>query len=204
MPLEIKYKNLWGSAAEGGIDQQRADLFKFQIVLPGALAAKWEPDIQFAVSKFPFPEAKVETIPVKYLQQVNKVIGADQALQDIEVPVRYAFNKNTAETLWRWFYAISNPRTGGVGLTTAVKARGTFSWLVPNMAVHLSPGQAENENAAVLKEGGRWTLEGCLISGLKMTDADMEATGTSSLVNMNFMLSIDRVYPEKLSTLRVS
>jgi hypothetical protein len=39
-------------------------------------------------------------------------------------------------------------------------------------------------------------LEGCMVSGLKPTDADMKTGNT--LVNLAFSLTIDRYYPKDL------
>jgi hypothetical protein len=191
----MNFKNLWGSQ-DSGIDQQRADLFKVQIHLPtralGGVSA-WANDVEFAISKFPFPDRKREAIPTKFLNQTNFQLGADVAANPIEIPVRYAFNQQTHQLLERWHQLTSNSRTGGVALTSAVKARGEFWWLIPNMPEQERIGEVESDNT--LRVAQRYALEGCLILGLKPSDADMTASGDAALVSLQFTLQVDRYYP---------
>src|SRR3954470_11734403 len=144
----MQFKNLWGSQ-DSGIDQQRADLFKVQIHLPRTLGGvtNWSNDVEFAVTKFPFPDRKRGVIPTKYLNQTNFQLGADEATGPIEIPVRYAFNQQTHQLLERWHWLTSNPRTGGVALTSAVKCRGEFWWLIPNMTEQQAVGQTPSDTA---------------------------------------------------------
>jgi hypothetical protein len=201
--MSMKTRNTWGSSigsdAQGvGIDQQRSDLFRVSLTLPSRLggAGQWDENVQFAVEAFPFPEYKVQTFDTKYLNQTNHQIGADNANSPIVVPVRYAFSQQTAALLYKWMYLISNPLSGGVGLTSAVKCNGLFSWLVPNMTRQFSDANSltGSDGSDVLAIGLRYKLEGCFISGLKPTDADMK-TGNSG-VNLSFDLHIDRYYPD--------
>lgn len=197
----MNYRNLWGSQGSG-IDQQRADLFKLQINLPtSALGGitSWSNDVEFAVTRFPFPDRKRDVIPTKYLNQTNFQLGPDQPVGPIEIPVRYAFNQATAQLLEKWSYLTSNPRTGGVGLTSGLKAKGVFWWLIPNMAEQIQLGQTDSDSA--MKIGLQYTLEGCLITGLKPSGADMTATGEAALVNLDFTLQIDRYYPVNINNM---
>jgi len=196
-------KNTWGSnstAGGTGIDQQRADLFKISLTLPQGIggAGAWDEQVQFAVEGFPFPENKVQGFDTKYLNQTNHQIGADQSTSEITVPVRYAFSQQTAQVLYKWQYTISNPTTGGVGLASAVKCNGEFRWLVPDMTKQIANasqfGAASSDvSYDVLKTGLVYKLEGCFITGLKPTDADMKTGNTP--VNLAFTLMIDRYYP---------
>lgn len=195
--MRIKYKNEWG--AEGSnLDQQRADLFRVSLNIPNGGVGVWSNAVEFAIEKFPFPETKVETFATKYMQQVNHQVGGDVATAPIEIPVRYAFAAPTAQALYRWQYMVSNPRTGGVALTSAIKCGGRFQWLVPDMAKASNPDSADQD---VLKVGLEYTLEGCIILGLKPTDGDM-TTGNQP-VNLMFSLSIDRYYPTNISNMIV-
>jgi hypothetical protein len=191
---KMQYKNLWGSQ-NSGFDQQRADLFKVQIHLPSILGGvtNWSNDVEFAVTRFPFPERKREVIGIKYLNLTNYVLGPDTPVGPIEIPVRYAFNQATAQLLEKWHQLTSNPHTGGVAQTTLVKAQGEFWWLVPNMADQERIPQAETGTA--MRPGLVYKLEGCLITGLKPSNADMSATGDSALVMLDFTLNVDRYYP---------
>lgn len=197
---KMNTKNTWGSAAtQGGtgIDQQRADLFRISLTLPPSLGGNgvWDEQVQFAVESFPFPEMKVQTFDTKYLNQTNHQIGADNANSEISIPVRYAFSQQTAQILYRWMYLISNPVTGGTGLTSAVKCNGEFRWLVPDMAKQIANANSLGGSDAsdTLKTGLIYKLEGCFITGLKPTDADMKSANTA--VNLGFTLMVDRYYP---------
>ena len=193
-------KNTWGSAPSSGgtgIDQQRVDLFRVSLTLPDALGGVgvWDEHIQFAVEQFPFPDNKIQTFDTKFLNQTNHQIGADAANSPIDIPVRYAFSQMTAKVLYQWLYLISNPVTGGSGLTSAVKANGEFRWLIPDMekqrANAIALGGADGTD--LLKTGLVYKLEGCFISGLKPTNANM-TTGNGP-VNLDFNLHVDRYYP---------
>jgi len=191
------YKNLWGTANQG-FDQQRADLFEVEIILPAACGgvSAWNNHVKFAVQKFPFPDRKSDTIPVKYMNQTNHVLGADAPTGPIEIPVRYAFNQETHRRLEMWKCLCSNPRSGGVALTSFAKAMGEFRWLIPDMRAQ----QNFDEKMAFIK-GQEYTLEGILITGLKPGGADMAATGDASLVNLEFTLQVDRYYPKDLDNM---
>jgi hypothetical protein len=196
-------KNTWGSTVTGGdgkgYDQQRVDLFRISLVLPsipgGGGLGVWDDSVQFAIQSFPFPEMKVQTFPTKYLQQTNHQLGGDEATAPTVIPVRYAFSQKTAQTLYKWQYLISNPVTGGVGLTTACKCNGEFVWLVPNMGKQRTDAAAlgGEPSSQAMTEGLVYKLEGCLITGLKPMDADM--TQGNSGVTLSFSLHIDRYFP---------
>jgi hypothetical protein len=205
MGNRIKFKNTFGSQ-DARLDLQRGDLFKFKIQLPAALNMKWENEVEFAVENFPFPARTKETIPIKYLQQTNHQIGADAATASVAVLVRYAFSTQTAKALESWFWLISNPLTGGVGLTSQVKAKGYFIWMVPNMARQIADltqtSNSTTEAQDVMKPGLIYALEGVWPSGLKPSDADMKTGNTT--VHMEFTLMIDRYYPESLDKMLVT
>jgi hypothetical protein len=193
---QMKFNNTFGAVADGvGIDLQRSDLWKVQLFLPRALNVSWESHVEFLLEKFPFPPREREMIEVKYMQQTNWLIGKDTATTPIEIPVRYAFAVPVAQALERWFSMVGNQVTGGVGLTSACKCMGQMSWYVPNMAqqvatIGIAPSQNIGDNA--MDEGLVYALEGCIIKGLKFSDADMT---TSGHVNMLFSLQIDRYFP---------
>jgi hypothetical protein len=203
----MNFKNTFGSATSaGGIDLQRVDLWRVNLVLPqiaGTILANnvWANEVQFALEKFPFPERAREMIEVKYMQQTNYLIGKDMATPAIEVPVRYAFQALTAQVLEQWNYLCANPQTGGIGLTSAVKAKGTMQWYVPDMSQQAA-GIAANPSATdnILEPGLYYVLEGCIIKGLRFTDADMTQ---SAAVNLLFSLQIDRYYPADVTDMQV-
>jgi hypothetical protein len=169
------------------------------MALPDALVLNgfgtWYNDVEFAVEKFPFPERKRETIPFKYLNQTNHLLGAETATAPITITIRYAFNQATAQLLERWNYLTSHPLTGGVGLTSQVKARGEFIWLIPNMVVQKNV-ESTSPSDDTLVPGLIYVLEGCMVTGLKWSDADM-TVGTET-AKLMFDLSIDRYYPKDL------
>jgi len=205
MGTRIQFKNTFGSQ-DARLDLQRADLFKFKIQLPAALNLKWENEVEFAVEKFPFPARGRDSIQTKYLQQTNHQIGGDQATSEIQVDVRYAFSAQTAKALESWFWLVANPLTGGVGLTSQVKAKGQFIWLVPNMARQIADlnqsSNATTQALDVLKPGLIYALEGVWPKALKPSNADM-TTGNAT-VNMEFTIQIDRYYPESLEKMLVT
>lgn len=191
----INFRNTFG-AQDSRLDLQRSDLWKVTLSLPQVLNANWTENVEFALEKFPFPDRRRETIPVKYMHMTNHLMGADAATGPVEIPVRYAFAQRTAETLERWFQLCANQRTGGVGLTSQVKAKGYMRWLVPNMQKQVQdlrgvavPGES------TMMEGLTYELEGCFPVGLKFSDGDMTA---NSFVTLNFSLSVDRYYPVNL------
>lgn len=190
----MNFKNTFGAAADaGGIDLQRVDLWKVTLMLPQALGIDWKENVEFALEKFPFPERARDMVAVKYMQQTNHVIGGDAATPPVEIPVRYAFAQRTAEALEKWNYLVANPQTGGVGLTTACKSKGYMRWMVPNMQKQIQDirrNAVPGENT--MDEGLTYVLEGCIIRGLKFTDADMTQSGVANLL---FNLQIDRYYP---------
>lgn len=191
--IPIPTKNMWG-AARSNVDQQRSDLFVVSLNFPPALgvgsANVWDAECAFAVEQFPFPDRDREMIGVKYLNQTNFQIGADTAPGPIAIMVRHAFNRRTAELLEQWHWLTSNPQTGGVALTSAVKADGHFYWLVPDMARQFNVRDVSATPA--LARGSAYYLEGCLVKNLKPSDANMAQTG---LVTLTFSLQIDRYYP---------
>lgn len=193
------YKNTWGST-ESGIDQQRADMFRVSVVLPPQLrdgANVWDNDVAWAIEKFPFPDRDVEAVPVKYLQQTNYQIGADTASEAVEMTVKYAFNARTATLLERWKWLVSNPKTGGAGLSSAIKTTGYFYWLVPNTAVLGNEDAAERDSYLLLRA---YELQGCWLKSLKTSDADM--TQGNGVVTIQFRMQIDRYHPVTPSDLQ--
>ena len=197
----INFKNQWGSAGSG-IDQQRSDLFYVLLTFPAILrgaqgASLWDQECGFAIQEFPFPDRSRETMPVKYLQQTNHLIGADSQSGSVDMTVRYAFNKRTAELLERWNWLTSNPVTGGVGLSTAVKTNGYFYWLIPNMEKIANVEDLTETDT--MKFGAKYRLEGCWVRNLKPSTANM--TSTNEGVTLQFSLQIDRYYPERVTDL---
>ncbi len=201
----MNFKNLFGSATKSdGLDLQRVDLWKVTLTLPDAVKIKWTDEVEFALEKFPFPERSREMIAVKYMQQTNHVIGGDTPTPQIEVPVRYAFSAQTAEALEKWFWLVSNPRTGSVGLTTELKSNGYMRWMVPSKNVSPFEGSgAESVSSAstanILTDGLTYVLEGVIIKGLKYGDADMTQSG---IVNLMLTLQIDRWYAEDVNNMK--
>jgi hypothetical protein len=194
----MNFHNTFGAAATAqGIDLQRIDLWKVTLMLPQALGMDWKENVEFALEKFPFPERTREMTAVKYMQQTNYLIGGDTATPAVEIPVRYAFQQQTAEALEKWNFLCANPLTGGVGLTSACKCKGYMSWIVPNMQKQIQDirGNAlPGENT--MDQGLVYVLEGCIIKGLKFTDADMTQSG---YVNLLFSLQMDRYYPANIN-----
>ena len=199
----MKFKNTFGASFEAdGIDLQRVDLWMVSIKLPQVLGITWEENVDFALEKFPFPDRSREMIEVKYMQQTNFVVGRDTPTAAIEIPVRYAFEQRTAEALEKWNYLVANPLTGGVGLTSRCKAKGYMRWMVPNMQKQIQDirGNAQpGENT--MMDGLTYVLEGCIIRGLRFTDADMTQSG---YVNLLFSLQVDRYYPENVGNMKVT
>jgi hypothetical protein len=198
--MKIGFKNTFGAQSSAtSLDVQRVDLWKVNISLPQILGFQWMDDVSFLLEKFPFPTREREMVEIKYMQQTNFIIGKDAPTPAVEVPVRYAFNTRAAEALEKWYWLVSNPMTGGVGLTSQVKAKGWMSWYTPNMQRMIQDirGNAQpSENS--LDRGLTYVLEGCIIKGLKFVDADMTASG---YVNLLFGLQIDRLYPEDVNNM---
>jgi hypothetical protein len=191
---KMNFNNTFGAISDANaIDLQRSDLWKVDIVLPQVLNANWNDNVQFLLEKFPFPTREREMIEVKYMQQTNFIIGKDTPTNAIEIPVRYAFGVKVVEALEKWNWLVANPITGGIGLTSQCKAKGSMRWVVPNMQNQvnaLSNNVAAGENT--MDDGLVYNLEGCIIKGLKYSDADMTQSG---YVNIMFNLQIDRYYP---------
>jgi hypothetical protein len=190
------FKNTFGAQATN-MDLQRQDLFQFTINLPTALVKamglSWVENVQFAVEKFPFPERSVEVIGVKYMQQTNFLIGGDTATPAVEIPIRYPFAQQVAQVLEKWFWMVRNPKTGGVGLTSAVKSDGLFTWIVPAESLQVNDIQnVPTTSTTAMASGLTYYLEGCVIKGFKFSDADMT---TSGKVDCQMSLQIDRYYP---------
>jgi len=194
----MKFKNLWG-AAQGGVDPQRPDLFRVTLVLPPPLTVGlWDEHCQFAIEKWPFPDRAAESVPIKYMQQVNKLIGGDVVTPPIDVTVRYAFTARTLEILERWFILTRNYKTGAVALTTQIKSNGYFEWLIPNRSGTPLDQVAEDES---MEAGATYFLEGVWIKNFKPSDADMNIA--NGYVTATFTLEIDRYYPMNPSNLYV-
>jgi len=197
----MNFNNTFGSQ-NSNLDLQRVDLWKVTLALPAVLGIDWTENVEFALEKFPFPERSREMIQVKYMQQTNFLIGGDTPTPAIEIPVRYAFGQRTAEALEKWYWLVANPLTGGVGLTTQVKSKGIMRWQVPNMpqlVADINSGAKSSQNT--LQEGLTYALEGCIIKGLRFTDADMTQSGA---VNLLFSLQVDRYYPLDINAMQVS
>jgi hypothetical protein len=199
----MNFNNTFG-AQNSNLDLQRVDLWKVTLELPSVLggSSAWNENVEFALEKFPFPERSREMIQIKYMQQTNYLIGGDTPTPAIEIPVRYAFAQRTAEILEKWFWLVSNPLTGGVGLTTQVKGKGIMRWQVPNMAqliADMNSGAQSSQNT--MNEGLIYALEGCIIKGLRFADADMTQSGA---VNLLFNLQIDRYYPLNVNDMQVA
>lgn len=199
--MKLKNKNAWGSASSN-LDSQRRDLFRVTIDLPPALggAGSWSNDIEFAIQDWPFPERRRQRFETKYLNQTNFQLGADQPLNEIDVTVRYAFNQPTIQLLEKWNYLTSNPRTGGVAVTSAIKAKGYFIWLRPNMSAQVNVASTRPDDATLVP-GAIYVLEGCFITGLTPVGGD-HTVGNEG-VTYQFNLSIDRAYPEDINRLVV-
>lgn len=197
----VNFKNQWG-AVGSGLDQQRSDLFYVQILFPKILsdiagASLWDQEVAFALQEFPFPDRSQEVMAIKYLNQTNNAPGADSQMGAIDMTVRYAFNKRTAELLERWKWLISNPVNGGAGLSSAVKSRGYFYWLIPNMEKLRDVTDTSVTDAFTL--GARYALEGVWIRNLKLSNANM--TESNQGVTLSLSLQIDRYYPERVTDL---
>jgi len=198
----MNFKNTFGAATDAeGIDLQRVDLWKVNLTFPTGVGIKWTDEVEFALEKFPFPERAREMIEVKYMQQTNYLIGKDMPTPAIEIPVRYAFQALTAEALEKWYYLVSNPQTGGVGLTSSLKAKGWLQWLVPDMDRQRQDLVRNPPVTNSLGSGLKYVLEGCIIKGLRFTDADMTQSG---YVNLLFGLQIDRYYPVDVANMKVA
>jgi len=208
--MKIGFNNTFGSQTSAtSLDLQRVDLWVVNISLPPVLGYNWADTVQFLLEKFPFPNREREMIEVKYFGQTNWQIGKDAPTGAVEIPVRYAFNTLAAQALEQWYWLVGNPLTGGVGLTSQVKAMGTMTWYTPNMQAQVA-GISGTTNAGAnstsvgatsngaLSAGLAYTLEGCMIKGLKFTDGDMTGNG---YVNLMFSLSIDRYYPVNISAM---
>lgn len=194
------FKNTFGSQ-NSRMDLQRQDLFKFTINLPAALGLDWTENVEFAVEKFPFPERSIEVIGVKYMQQTNFLIGGDTPTPAIEIPIRYAFGQLTAQALEKWTWLVRNPLTGGVGLTSAVKTNGYFTWIVPNQVAQQADIRGTpTTSQSTMQPGLVYSLEGCLPKGLKFSDADMT---TSGKVDCQLTLQVDRYYPSNIDSMIV-
>lgn len=203
--MSIKTKNVWGTrAGDLSYDLQRSDLFQILINLPDAITGgTWSDSIQMAVTKFPFPARERSMIEVKYLNQTNFILGAENALGSIEIPVRYAFEIQTAALLEKWNWLTSDPN-GGVGRTSSMKTTGQFNWLVPSVAPNAGAldsdfRQSDTTTAWEMKPGGSYFLEGILIKSLQPTEANMDSR--DSLVMLNLVLQVDRYFPAKASDL---
>jgi hypothetical protein len=97
---------------------------------------------------------------------------------------------------------VANPRTGGVGLTSEVKSKGYFVYLVPNMARQAADLQAGAQSSQdTLKAGLKWVLEGVWPKSFKMTDADMSTGNAVSMCLVTF--AIDRYYPDNINRMIV-
>jgi len=199
--MKLGFNNTFGSQTSAtSLDLQRVDLWVVNINLPAVLGYNWADTVQFLLEKFPFPNRERENIEVKYMQQTNWLIGKDAPTGAVEIPVRYAFNSLAAQALEQWHWLTANPLTGGIGLTSQVKAMGTMTWYTPNMAAQVAGIQSNigSTSTHIINAGGAltpglaYTLEGCMIKGLKYTDGDMTANG---FVNLIFGLQIDRFYP---------
>ena len=198
----MNFKNTFGSSTDAeGVDLQRVDLWKVTLTFPTGVGIKWTDEVEFALEKFPFPERSREMIEVKYMQQTNFLIGKDMPTPAIEIPVRYAFQALTAEALEKWYYLVSNPQTGGVGLTSSLKAKGVMRWMVPDMDRQRQDLVKNPPVSNALGTGLQYALEGCIIKGLRFTDADMTQSG---YVNLLFSLQLDRYYPVDIANMKVS
>lgn len=199
--MRMNFKNTFGSQ-DSRLDLQRVDLWKVTLQLPQALGLSWAENVEFALQNFPFPDRSREMTAVKYMQQTNHLLGGDVPTAAVDIQVRYAFAQRTAEALEKWFQLCANQRTGGVGLTSQVKAKGYMRWLVPNMQKQIQDIRGiavPGENT--LNEGLTYELEGCIIKGLKFTDADMTQSGP---VNLLFSLQIDRYYPVNMDQMVIN
>lgn len=189
------FNNTFGAAASAnGLDLQRSDLWKVTIATPASVggANGWANNVEFLLEKFPFPERSREMIEVKYMQQTNFLIGKDTPTPAIEIPVRYAFSTQVVTMLESWNYLCANPETGGVGLTTQCKGTGLMRWVVPNMHNQINDVGGGNPSTSTMDDGLVYQLEGCIIKGLKFSDADQTQSG---FVNVLFSLQMDRYYP---------
>lgn len=207
MPV-AKYKNVWGTRATDGnsYDLQRSDLFELHINLPEVLGgvANWDNTIKMTVTKFPFPARERSMIEVKYLNQTNFILGAENALGTIEIPVRYAFENETAVLLEKWHWMTSDPN-GGVGRTSSMKTTGVFNWLVPSLTPKLGVlesnlRETDADTVWEMKPGGKYFLEGILVKNLSPTEANMDSR--DQLVMLNLTLSVDRYFPARASDLK--
>ena len=200
---KMKFNNTFGAiASANGFDLQRNDLWKVSIILPQVLGVTWRDNVEFLLEKFPFPTRERDMIEIKYMQQTNFMIGRDVPTPSIEIPVRFAFGVQVAEALEKWYWLVANPRTGGVGLTTRCKAKGFMRWIVPNMQRQVQDIRGNADPAEnTMDEGLTYVLEGCIIKGLRFSDADMTQSG---FVNLLFTLQIDRYYPENVNKMVVN
>jgi hypothetical protein len=199
----IQAKNPWGAQGTG-LDPLRPDLFRIDLAIPPAVLGGgvnlWEATVSFAVQSFPFPERVRQMIPVKWLNQTNFVVGADEPLPPVDLIVRNAFNVQTAEILERWHQLTSNSQNGGVAITSQVKTNGFFYFLIPNPTVAANPTDTSD---GALQDGPAYYLEGVLIRGLKIENtADM--TVGNEYVRLALNLQIDRYYPTDPANLTVA
>ena len=204
------YKNTWGTP-QSNIDQQRADLFYVALNYPSIIQVSgvsgsggstvWDQFITWTIEKFPFPEREVEAVAIKHGQQTNFQIGGDKEMGAIDISFRYAFNQRTAELLESWFWLISNPQTGGVGIASHVKTNGTFYWLVPDMNVQANVTNTA-ANQSIFVAGGAYYLEGVWLKKLKPSEASV--TEGNKFVTLEGTLQIDRYYPINPANLTVT
>jgi len=188
--MGLKFRNTWGSQGSN-LDQQRGDLFRVVVNLPnlgtGTGNNYWNENVEFAVSKFPFPTRSRQLVPVKYMNQTNMQLGADAETGTVEMTVRYAFTRQTAAVLERWHWLTSHPN-GSVARTSAIKTDGKMYWLAPSQALATTASAYDDADTAFAPSAS-YVLEGILLVGYKPTEAG------NNLVNLMITLSIDRYYP---------
>jgi len=208
----VAANNTWGSQGSQ-LDPLRSDLFRVNITLPPAVAGGganlWDAEISFAVEKFPFPERSREMIGIKYLQQTNFVPGGDTPTPAINLSIRWAFNRRTAELLEIWNQFSANSTNGGVGIASLVKTNGLVVHLIPDMGALTNPQDATSGSAgAALVDGPAWYLEGIQLKSLKPAP-DLDMTQGNQLLGLELGLQIDRYYavnndPSNLSVLNLT
>lgn len=87
--------------------------------------------LKLALASFPLPKVQTNQSQIQYLNETRKFAG-NTTYSDMTVSFHDYVDRLVANTLWKWRYAIHDPRSGLNGLKSQYAKSGVIDLFAPN------------------------------------------------------------------------
>lgn len=159
----------------GGVSFEPQRMYNWKLLLPSDLG--FAENTEIAVESITVPNITIEPIVLAYLNEDRKVPGA-VTFAEATCVVKDFIQPDIAAEFMRWFKAVYDYETGGIGYATDIKK--------DIMLVLFGPKDMD----AYRRE---WSLIGTWPSQFNMNELNM--TNRNGYHTLNCVFQVDRMYP---------